>query len=349
VWTEGDDVFGEAKVLNTRLGRDVAAILAGGAALAVSSRASGAWERKTMDDSHPSFSKNSKLQGSEFDEVTAMKLKTYDVVVDPGFADARFLAYENMRTVVETLNKRAMEDEEMDEAKVKELEQEAKELKEQNTGLQTDVEQKEAKVKELEDSVASLTSKVEETEKALPSEDQKKLLDRLAELDTEKLENLLQVLEGKVKEPTEEPSEVDRLRVAMEAKTAALEEKNKALEAKLLAAEQERENERNRALIREHVATAVAHYPEAARPGLVKHLEERCETTEQVDNELKHLEETFGLKDILTGVDENPKGEIKGKDVETVDTPRTESDLDVFAKMHRNMFENNGEKKMEVN
>lgn len=313
-WTEEREggwveAMGEGIVPNTDAGRNLAPLIRLGVAVAFSSRAMAYREERVMGEKDPFLAANPEKAGKRYWYYSDMKIGTYDAVVTPGFDSATVRAYHEAVQASASLDR-------MVEAAVTQkleermnLEQRVAELEKENAALKAEVETKvKAKADEVTAAMkAELESKLAEALKAAPTAEQRALLERLAKLPTDKVEAALKVLEsGADPASGTAVTEAKDRAVALETRIAKLEKDNGGLVDMLRKRDEEAAAEKQRALVREHVAKVTARLVNGAK--IAEHLNADCKTVEQVDARLKAIKEIAGLEEVAEGLAASAKG-----------------------------------------
>lgn len=93
------EVMGEIEVVDTRVGRDLAALIRAGAQVGFSSRARGTTTRKKMTSEDPDYALNQEWDGKDFEEVNDdFHLIAYDAVIGPAVEDAHVGDFQEQKT-----------------------------------------------------------------------------------------------------------------------------------------------------------------------------------------------------------------------------------------------------------
>lgn len=99
---EQGEIFGEADVVDTSAGRDLANLIRAGAQVGMSSRGRGTHKPARMTSSHPEFEQNQTWKDKEFDEVNEdFSLRTFDAVIGQAVEDAYVDDYREQQTTQE--------------------------------------------------------------------------------------------------------------------------------------------------------------------------------------------------------------------------------------------------------
>lgn len=93
------EVMGEIEVVDTRVGKDLAALIRAGVQVGFSSRARGTTTRKKMTSEDPDYALNQEWDGKDFEEVNDdLYLVAYDAVIGPAVEDAHVGDFQEQKT-----------------------------------------------------------------------------------------------------------------------------------------------------------------------------------------------------------------------------------------------------------
>lgn len=99
------EIKGEAEVVDTAAGRDLAALIRAGAQVGISSRGRGSSKPSKMTSSHPDFDMNRDWDGRDFDEVDEdFSLSAYDSVIGQAVSDAVVADFNEKRNKEEPMD-----------------------------------------------------------------------------------------------------------------------------------------------------------------------------------------------------------------------------------------------------
>jgi len=269
IYMEGREVWGSGKVLATAAGRDVAVLMRAGAAVGMSSRARGSVGEAVMDPNDTAWAFNQAHAGKRYDRVADdLELEAYDVVIDPGFADATVRAVRESFTLAPTDPYHAEDTMELKEAQAKIADLEKK-LAEQNDAVTK-------KAKEITDAFsAELSAAREELKKATAA---------LAE--AKATPPAPPAAPAAPAAPAVDP-EIARRLAASEVAIAELRKENSGLNAQVTEMRAAETGRQERQKINAYILEKVAGKPGAE--ALAKDLAERCGTTADVDRELERV------------------------------------------------------------
>jgi len=137
---DNGEIMGEADVVDTQAGKDLAALIRAGAQVGMSSRSKGTSKTNRMTSSHPDYERNQDWEGKEFEEVNDdLGLKSFDSVIGQAVTDAYIGDYNEDQQD---------EEEEMDWEKLKKLLAESEELRKNVTSFVFDSDEGKAKIAE---------------------------------------------------------------------------------------------------------------------------------------------------------------------------------------------------------